>query len=197
MKQDRVYGENLLNMKRRAVSAILVVSTILCGCSLSSDLQGIKVFTVQSDLSKSQDGWEGDFTDYPATWQDSVSAELEFAYTELPSHLGEQKALKISGKNNGDQLFMFIKNKVTGLTPNTDYALVFSVDFASNATEAEQGDYGSPGKNVYLKAGASTAEPKKVIYGDACEINLDKGNAQSLSGNDMIVLGNIAVNSSA
>src|SRR5687767_11606416 len=114
--------------------ALFAFFLVLCGCSLSSETQGIKVFTVQSDLTLGRDGWEGDFTDYPANWQDSVDYELKCDYTDIPDNVGPAKGLMISGKNLGDRLFMFIKNKVTGLAPNTDYALVFGVELTSNAS---------------------------------------------------------------
>jgi hypothetical protein len=167
--------------------ALFVVFLMLCGCSLSSDDQGIKVFTVESDLTKGRDDWEGDFTGYPASWEDSVEYELKCVYTDVPDNVGPFKGLMISGNNHGDALFMFIKNKVTGLAPNTDYALVFGVELSCNASTGSE----SP-KNVFLKVGASTEEPKKIKAGEDCVFNLDKGSEPGLSGSDMMVLGDLA-----
>jgi len=97
----------------------------------------------------------------------------------------------LSGNNHSDDLFMFIKRKVSGLTPNTSYNLVFEVEVASNAPEGSVGIGGSPGNSVYLKAGASNIEPVKNIQGDQYVLNIDKGN-QSDGGANAIVLGDIA-----
>ncbi len=97
----------------------------------------------------------------------------------------------LSGNNHSDDLFMFIKRKVTGLNPNTSYTLVFEVELASNAPKGSVGAGGSPGESVYLKAGASEIEPVKNVQGDQYVLNIDKGN-QSEAGSNATVLGDIA-----
>lgn len=170
---------------------VLVCVMLLCGCSLSDDSQGISVFSVSFDFSQSEEGWKADFTDLPANDEDSTFYELKYGYTNLPSNLGTRKAIMLSGNNHSDDLFMFIKRKVTGLSPNTEYTLVFEVELASNAPANSVGAGGSPGKSVYLKAGASEIEPKKSVEGDKYVLNVDKGN-QSEGGSNAIVLGDIA-----
>ena len=168
-----------------------IVLAGLFGCEPSSDSSGIIVFSYTFDFSKSQDSWEADFTDFPAT-ADASSYELEVAYTDLPANLGARKAIMLSGNNYSDDLFMFMKRKITDLTPNTDYTLVFEVELASNAPAGSVGIGGSPGESVFLKAGASGMEPKKIIEDNQYALNVDKGN-QSVSGEMAFVLGNIAV----
>jgi hypothetical protein len=157
------------------------------GCSLSGQ-EGIDVLTYTVDFNDGQDGWTGDFTGYPAGEGDSLEYELQFAYTDLPANLGNRKGLMISGHNHNDSLFMFIKNKVTHLYPETEYAIAFEVEFASNAPTGSDGS----GEGVVLKAGASAQEPRKIVVGNNCLLNIDKGN-KALPGKDMGVLGNIAV----
>jgi hypothetical protein len=169
---------------------------LFCSCSLSDDSPEIAVFSVAFDFNKSQAGWEADFTDLPPSDSDSSFYELRAEYTNLPSNLGAGKAMMLSGNNHSDDLFMFIKRKITGLHPNTSYTLVFEVELASNAPMGSVGIGGSPGESVYLKAGASAIEPKKVIDTDRYVLNVDKGN-QSASGSNAIVLGDIAVPSSS
>ena len=176
--------------------AFFFVFLILCGCALSSEDPGIKVFTLSSDFSVSLDTWQAEFTGYPASYQDSMEYQLQCSWVQRPANVGSGKSYMMSGNNLGDGLFMFIKTKVTGLSPNTDYALVFGVELASNATSDIDGTNGSPGKSVYLKAGASTVEPKKIVDNEICTFNLDKGYQESISGNDMVVLGDIAASSS-
>jgi len=175
----------------RSVGPFLLVLVLFCGCA-DSDVPGISVFSVHSDLNNGPDGWEVDFTGYPASWEDSVAYELRHEYTSLPDNLSG-KGLMVSGKNVNGHLFMFIKNKVTGLAADTDYSLVFEVRAASNASTTSD-DYGSPGGDVFLKAGASPTEPMKIIENGTCELNLDKGLTANTTGTNMIILGNIAAN---
>ena len=170
---------------------VSVCILLLCSCSLSDDEKGISVFSVSFDFSQSEEGWKADFADLPVNAEDSSFYELKYDYTNLPANLDAQKAIMLSGNNHSDDLFMFIKRKVTGLNPNTSYTLVFDVELASNAPKGSVGAGGSPGESVYLKAGASEIEPVKSVQGDQYVLNIDKGN-QSESGSNATVLGDIA-----
>jgi hypothetical protein len=170
---------------------IVSVCILLCSCSLSDDEKGISVFSVSFDFSQSEEGWIAGFADLPVNAEDSSFYELKYDYTNLPANLDMQKAIMLSGNNHSDDLFMFIKRKVTGLNPNTSYTLVFDVELASNAPKGSVGAGGSPGESVYLKAGASEIEPVKSVQGDQYVLNIDKGN-QSESGSNATVLGDIA-----
>ncbi len=170
---------------------VLVCIMLLCSCSFSDVDKGISVFSVSFDFSQSEEGWKADFADLPSNEEDSTFYELKYAYTNLPANLATQKAMMLSGNNHSDDLFMFIKRKVTGLNPNTSYALVFEVELASNAPKGSVGIGGSPGESVYLKAGASEIEPSKNVQGDRYVLNIDKGN-QGEAGSNAAVLGDIA-----
>jgi len=170
---------------------VLVCIMLLCGCSFSDADKGISVFSVSFDFSQSEEDWKADFVDLPLNDEDSNFYELKYAYTNLPANLVTQKAIMLSGNNHSDDLFMFIKRKVTGLNPNTSYTLVFEVELASNAPKGSVGIGGSPGESVYLKAGASEIEPVKNIQGDRYVLNIDKGN-QSEGGSNATVLGDIS-----
>jgi hypothetical protein len=169
----------------------LIVLAGLFGCDPSSDSSGILVFSYSFDFGQSQDDWVVDFTDFPAG-VDSSSYELKFAYTDRPSNLGTEKSMMMSVNNQSDDLFMFMKRKISDLSPNTDYTLVFEVELASNAPKGVAGIGGAPGESVFLKAGAASTEPKRVIEDNQYALNVDKGN-QSNPGEMAIVLGDIAV----
>lgn len=172
---------------------VMILMILFIECDLSGDENGILVFSHSFDFSESQNDWIVDFTDYPSGAEDSTFYELRFAYTNRPENLGaNKKSMMLSGSNYSDDLFMFMKRKITNLNPNTDYAIVFEVELASNAPKGALGIGGSPGESVFLKAGASGMEPKKVIEGTRFSLNIDKGN-QSVQGEDTIVLGDIAV----
>ena len=185
-----VYPANCEGMKRRLIIVFLIMVG-MAGCDLEAD-QGINLYADVYDFNNGQQGWEADFTDYPASTQDSLTYELTFSYTNLPSNLGSRKGIMMSGKNYSDDLFMFMKKKVAGLAPNTYYTIVFEVELASNAPTGAVGIGGAPGEGVYLKAGAVSIEPRKVIDGSSYTLNVDKGN-QSESGSNLVVLGHIGV----
>lgn len=175
----------------KLILAILLLG--LAGCDLSADQNGILVFSYSFDFSQSQNDWEVDFTDFPSGNDDSLFYELQYAYTDRPANLGENlKSMMVSGNNHSDDLFMFMKKKITDLNPNTDYTIVFDVELASNAPRGAAGVGGSPGESVFLKGGAIGTEPKKVIEANRYTLNVDKGN-QSVPGENTVVLGNIAV----
>ncbi|MEO7987926.1 MAG: hypothetical protein ABI663_00190 [Chryseolinea sp.] len=179
-------------MKKRIAYCIIILA-FTSGCS--DDGLGFSIFSNSSDFSTGPQGWVGDFADYPTGIDDSSFYELRFEYTDRPENLGPvQKAIMLSGNNHSDDLFMFLKKKINGLQPNTDYTVVFEVELASNAEKNNTGVGGAPGESVYVKAGASIIEPKKIVDGNNYRMNIDKGN-QSTDGDDMKVIGNIAVES--
>jgi hypothetical protein len=143
------------------------------------------------DFSTGYDGWSGDFADYPVT--DSLFYELAFNRTTLPSPLNTNKhALMLRGANHSDDLFMFIKRKISGLSPNKTYKLTIDIELASEAPTNAGGIGGAPGESVYLKAGASLAEPKKTESSGFYHININKSN-QAMPGHDMDTIGHIGV----
>ena len=143
------------------------------------------------DFSTGTDGWTGDFADYPVGEEEFY--ELVFEHDTLPNPLDQnQFALKLSGNNHSDDLFMFAKKKISGLEPTTVYYVTFTIEFATDVPDGTMGVGGSPGESVYVKAGASVTDPRKVIGEDNFyRMNIDKNN-QSQNGEDMVVIGNFA-----
>jgi len=174
----------------------LILSLLLlmvCGCGSSDDdkTSSVKTELVYHFLA-GPDGWTGDFADYPdgreAAWA------LSFRYATLPPPLDTNKgALMLSGNNHSDDLFMFVKKKISGLLPDTLYQISFLIEFASNIPDGMTGIGGSPGEGVIIKAGATAVEPVKVLdpSDGRYRMNIDKGN-QTQGGRDMMVLGNFA-----
>lgn len=136
-------------------------------------------------------GWEGDFADYPVGTEEFM--ELEFDYAPLPSPLDStQGAIKLSGANHSDDLFMYMKRRITGLLPETVYYITFIVEFASNVPDDQVGIGGSPGESVWIKVGATDIEPEKVVDDmDYYRMNINKG-GQSQGGDDMLVIGDFS-----
>jgi hypothetical protein len=87
---------------------------------------------------------------------------------------------------------MFWKRKAVGLLPNTVYEATFDLELASAAAAGMIGIGGAPGESVFLKAGASTADPRVVTDKSGwLRMNIDKGN-QSQPGASASLLGNAA-----
>ena len=164
----------------------MVLVLVAAGC-MNADKDSFYVFSQYDSFNEGLHDWKVDFADYPVN--DSAFYELQYAHANLPEDLGEGKALMVSGNNHSDDLFMFIKKKIRYLKPNTEYAISFEIEFATNAT-GDVGVGGSPGASVFLKAGAHAAEPLKVNVDEYYQMNIDKGN-QSVGGSDMVVIGNI------
>lgn len=175
----------------KTFGVVLLCGVLLVSCNL--DEQEITVFSITYNFNTADNGWTGDFADYPEG--DSIAYELFFKHDTLPTNLNSnatKKALHISGNNKSDDLFMFIKKKVIGLRPNTEYEVLFNIKFASDAPTGAVGIGGSPGESVFLKAGASILEPKKILVDGMYRMNIETG-SQSESGSDMHTMGTIGV----
>jgi hypothetical protein len=170
-------------MKKRIV-LLITLAFFTFGISVNAQ-------TLSFDFSTGYEEWSGDFADYPVS--DSIFYELEFKRENLPLPLDTTKyALMIKGNNHSDDLFMFIKRKISGLLPNTTYQLLFDIEFASNAPTNAMGVGGPPGEAVTMKAGATLIEPLKIASDGYYLMNIDKGN-QVGRGVDMDTLGHVGV----
>ena len=177
---------------RLIVYSFLFLLLLCCKKTDNNKPPADKIFT--DNFTSGTDGWTGDFADYP---NDAVSLpqyQLEFTHSGLPLPLNTADgSLMQSGVNRSDDLFMFIKKKVTGLIPGRNYTVDLQIDLASNAASNMVGVGGAPGEGVTLKAGAVSVEPIKVLNTseDWYRMNIDKGN-QTIGGADMKVIGNFA-----
>jgi len=178
-------------MKTIQLYSLLLLMGLLTFTACDDDDDMDFDFSFEYDFAQSQHGWTGDFADYPVGEEDFY--ELSFAYENLPAPLDTtQKALEIIGSNRSDDLFMFTKKKLTGLSANTEYTVQFDLQLASQYPENSVGIGGSPGAANYLKVGASTVEPQKVATDDFYQLNVDKGN-QSQGGADAVVVGTLGI----
>ncbi len=183
---------------RLSAAVFLSLSTILCS-SCREDATGIsnpEVVELIFDFQNNAQSWEGDFADYPLGEEEFYALSYEFSY--LPSPLDTRKgALKQSGNNHSDDLFMFIQRQIKDLDPNTDYKVSFEIEFATDVADDMVGVGGSPGEDVAIKAGATNIKPEKIVDDknslgyEGYIMNIDKGN-QLTGGSDMIVIGDFS-----
>ena len=172
----------------------LILIFFLASCCKTDNNKTLTGMIFTDEFTAGTDGWIGDFADYPTDPAQTPMYQLEFTHAFLPDPLNTSDgALKQSGINRSDDLFMFIKKKITGLEPNRNYTVDLKVDFASNAADNMMGVGGAPGEDVTIKAGAVSIEPIKIAntIENYYRMNIDKSN-QSQSGIDMKVIGNFA-----
>ncbi|HEY0652328.1 MAG TPA: hypothetical protein VGD65_04330 [Chryseosolibacter sp.] len=174
----------------KAMLRFLIFSVFLglAGCMADPDSSGITIFSENFDFSQSQHGWQHGFAEYPTGVDDSTYYELKYAYQPEP---GGSNSIMLSGNNRSTELFMYIKRKLEGLSPNTVYTLTFNVSLFSDAQQGLTGTVAA-GENVFLKVGATAIEPKSLIDRNRYIMNIDKGSLDE-SGNDMIAIGNLSV----
>lgn len=182
-------------MKSTLLLMSLLTGTMLTFTSCSEEnVTTTGALPYQSSFQRDADGWVAGLTDY-GTAQESIM-EFKSAWKGLPAPLDTtRKSIMIESMNRSDDAFMFIKKKVTGLTPNTDYSLIFDIELASKYPSNSIGIGGSPGGSVFLKVGASSVEPVKVLKDDFYTINIDKG-SQNNDGKDAIRIGDIGTGDS-
>ncbi len=174
-------------MRKWMMGATVALALSMTACNNDDDLNADK--SIESTFEKDFDGWTGDLSDY-STDYDSTITEFSVKRAALPAPLDTtKKAIRVQSHNRSDDMFMFLKRKITGLDPNKTYQVTFEIDLASNYPVNSIGIGGSPGGSVYLKAGASAKEPAKVAKDGFYEFSLDKGN-QAEGGKDLILIGN-------
>ena len=147
---------------------------------------------VPFSFASGTDGFTADFADYkPGQELGKEGINFVSEVRRLPPPLDNRFGLLVGGTNRSDDLFMYISRPVTGLVPGQLYRVNVVIVFATNAPAGCIGVGGAPGESVYLKAGATAAEPSKRIVDDLVEISIDKAN-QAQSGRELIVIGNLA-----
>lgn len=158
---------------------------LLVGCQWDEDRQGLSLATITYDFTVSNEGWSHGFADYPAGKDDSVYYQLGARHAAFD---GLGRAFQISGINHNADLFLYIKKKISGLRPNTNFTVTLTMEMAcrSSALEGQEGS----GDNIFIKTGATAHEPKSVIEGNRVTMNIDKGE-NAVSGSDMFFIGNL------
>lgn len=170
---------------------LILIGAFLCimpGCE-EENAKSARTFSYA--FTNDAQGWIGDFADYPIGQSDAYDLQVDHATLPPPLDTSEG-AVMMSGSNQSDDLFMFLKKEVTGLSPGAVYSITFTVEFASNVADGQAGIGGAPGESVFVKAGASQVEPAKLASDDDYyRMNIDKGN-QSQGGQDMTVIGDFS-----
>lgn len=182
-------------MKTTTRIALLLIGFGLSACEWAEDEPIPPIVEKTYDFGEGTEGWTWDFADLPEDGQEIY--ELEGGLSPLPEETGAtSNSIRLQGHNRSDDLFMFLKKQLTGLSPSTAYLVTFDIELASQYPQDAPGIGGSPGGSVYLKAGANAKEPLPIVEDEGgvryLRMNIDKGN-QSQEGADMMSIGTIGI----
>lgn len=170
-----------MGVLRRMFRLAVVTCLLFIACDDSNDAS-FQIYTANFDFSDGDEGWTGDFCGYAEDVPDSTF-QWTFSHTQLPAESGSTSgALLLSAVSPSQSIFMFMKKKITGFRPNTDYTVVFDVQFITDIRGQQQ---------IEVKAGASTIEPKKVVDDGQFVLNIDQGPAYE-DGENLAYLGTVA-----
>ncbi len=158
----------------------VVLLFVFASCSEGAD-DSFEIFIRDFDFAQGLDDWTAEFTEYPLgeTPESDSVYKWSASLSTLPGS-GRPAVLLTCENLNGD-IFMFLKKKISGLRPDTNYSIVFDISLATNSVT---------GQALVLKAGASELEPKKVIENGYYLLNIDKGQDYT-SGENLQSFGDI------
>ena len=153
-------------------------------------VSGDDPMTMRVDFRQSGQGWVAGFADYPVG--EDAFYELTADYRALPDPLtASGSGLFISGSNHSDDLWMYYKGQIGGLSGDALYRVQFEVEIATPVPNGCFGVGGAPGEGVTVKAGASDSEPGRIESGGFWIMNVDKGE-ETNGGEDAMAIGDVA-----
>lgn len=120
-----------------------------------------------------------------------MGVEFVSEFRRLPPPLDNRFGVFLAGSNRSDNLFMYIYRPVSGLVPGQRYKVRVDFTIATKVPPGCPGAGGSPGESVYVRAGATIAQPTKTVLPGTVASSIKHG-GQSNSGTEMIVVGNMA-----
>jgi hypothetical protein len=195
-KNCTLSGQKAARLQWVSSGLALTLLAVMAGCGggTSGGASETKTTTQAFDFNLGMLGWTSDVSDLPANYNPAPDGfDISYSVAPLPSPLDtSQKALRLTSFNQSDDLWQFLKRRVTGLKANTRYNVRFDVEIASDAPQDSVGIGGSPGGSVFVKAGAAAQEPKVEVQGGARVFTLDKGN-QAQEGTQSLNLGTVGI----
>lgn len=175
-----------------------MISLILSGCGLdSADAPSPGLLVERSFFDEGDEGWIAEFADYPEGLEDSMKLESKPSPLFISSAIGNVSALKQRGYATNSDLFMFVKQQISGLQPNSRYTIVIDVELNSQLLEEYTGNLESYEYGSFLKVGAFKAEPKTTLEPkqgnpeiSIVKTDFDKGEDEQ-GGQDMAMIGRL------
>ena len=194
-----ILSNNVKTMKMiRFWSVLVLISLFFSGCSLDSegDLSpGLMV--ERSFFEDGDEGWVAEFADYPEGLEDSMKLSSKSSPLYISENIGNISALKQSGHATNSDLFMFVKQQISGLQPNSRYTIDIEVELNSQLIEEYTGNLDDYRYGSFLKVGAFKAEPATTLVQDEdnpdmtiVKTDFDKGENDQ-GGQDMTMIGRL------
>ncbi|QRR01705.1 hypothetical protein [Dyadobacter sandarakinus] len=176
-------------MRKWLLYAGMVITLFVSGCNDNGNINTTTI--IDANFQTGVDGWTPGFSEF-STDTDSATLQTAAGVARLPKGLDTtQYAMRMQAQNGSDDMFMFLKKKVSGFVPNQTYNINIELTLGTQYPAASMGTGGSPGSSVYLKAGASPIEPVVKLDKGFYHFSLDKGQ-QSQAGKDAVLLGDVA-----
>lgn len=187
-----------MNMLRLG-SILVLFSIVLFGCSLDSPgPSGDGLLVERSFFDEGDEGWTAEFADYPEGLEDSMKLEFRPSALFISDAIGSVSAIKQSGYATNSDLFMFVKQQISGLQPNSRYTVKIEVELNSQLKEEYKGDLSNDAYGSFLKVGAFKTEPATTLVQDEniadvsiVRTNFDKGESDDKGGLDMTMIGRL------
>lgn len=165
------------------VTLALLAALALAGCGGGDDAEPRRI---DINFGTAGSGWALGTSDYSV---DTAPDEVALGLIDLPAPYRGQ-ALRASGVNRSDDLWLYVKKRYDGLLPGRVYDARVSLTILAQVPQGCVGVGGAPGESVFVKGGVAGIEPASVRVGDEFLMNIDKGN-QSTSGSVGVVLGDL------
>jgi hypothetical protein len=183
----------------RVGSVLVLVSLFLSGCDLNSEDSASPAgwLIERSFFDDGDEGWIAEFADYPEGLEDSMKLAYKPSPLFISESIGSVSAFKQSGYATNSDLFMFVKQQISGLEPNSRYIIRIEVELNSQLKEEYTGDLDNSQYGSFLKVGAFKTEPKTIIEQDddnpdisLIKTDFDKGEDDQ-GGQDMAMIGRL------
>jgi hypothetical protein len=177
-------------------SAALLAALSLCAPADARPRPRRPDLNVTYTFDEGDEGFTAGISDYPEG--DTEQYALSTEHAPLPGRAGRRSSgLFVQSRNLSDDLFTFVKRRITGLDPNTEYELKLDLRLLSDSPRRVSDENGRPGDDVYVKAGATTLEPVAVAVDGSLRLNAQKGAANGEGGANAALLGNAGVRTRA
>ncbi len=138
--------------------------------------------SVNANFEVDEEGWTPHFTGYPVGGEETY--ELSAKWSKMISPLNQQGGISFSGKNYSKTLFLYIQKEINDLLPNTNYQVMFNMDWLCRMEPSA-----AP---ITVKIGVSTQEPE-LSESSLVEPSFKKGEIGK-DGRDFSVIGTLKPN---
>ncbi len=182
---------------KSGIGIVLIGITMLfTGCLGEMETSG-EILREVSLFDTDNEGWLAEFSGFPVEMEDSMKLEYLHEAVYVSESIGSVTAIKQKGYAANSNLFMFVKQQVSGLKPNARYLVTFELEQIVQLLEDYNGDLANKNLGSFLKVGAFKTEPSTESAPDALNADIsvvapdfDKGDI-SQDGEDMVLIGKV------